>query len=116
MRRAPPRRPASSRRTLSWVLWLALLLPLAQVSASWHAISHLRLEAADSDGKQVLHQSHCDLCLTAAAVHGGGPAAEPPALRLHAARHAAPRPTARSLWLALTARPYQSRAPPVALH
>ena len=115
MHRAPLHRLASSRR-LSWVLWLALLLPLAQVSATWHAMSHLRLEAADGDGKQVLHQSHCDLCLTAAAVHGGALAAHPPSVALPTAQHAAPRSTARSVWVALTARPYQSRAPPVALH
>jgi hypothetical protein len=114
MHRPPIQRFASSRR-LSWVLWLALLLPLAQVSASWHAMSHLQLDTADADGKQTLHQSHCDLCITAAAVHGGALPGEPPRLVLGAVRHVVPQAVVASVWTAPAARPYQSRAPPIAL-
>jgi hypothetical protein len=96
------------------VLWLALLLPLAQSVATWHAHSHTRLDAAGSnEGKQAVHDTHCDLCLTAAAVTGGAMAGEPPALPLHALGHRAPPSDGASVWLASPAHPYRSRAPPV---
>jgi hypothetical protein len=97
------------------VLWLALLLPLAQAAASWHAVSHLQLEA-DADGKQALHATHCDLCLTAAAVHGGVPAGDAPQLQHQALRHAVPLAFASSVWLGEFVRPYESRGPPAFLN
>jgi len=111
---APFRHLAPSRR-LAWVLWMALLLPLAQAAASWHAVSHLQLEA-DSDGKQVLHATHCDLCLTAAAVHGGVPAGDAPQLAHQTLRHTAPLAVASSPWLGVFLRPYESRGPPAFLN
>ena len=53
---------AVSRRHLVWLLWLALLLPIAQAAAAWHVLSHADLQAAgDADGKHALRHSHCDL-------------------------------------------------------
>lgn len=57
-----------------WLFWLALLLPIAQATAGVHALSHVRGERSD-DG--VAHLVHCDLCLTAADLASGAPAAEP---------------------------------------
>jgi hypothetical protein len=51
-------------RHAAWLLWLALVLPLAQGMATWHAMSHSRADIAESRGGKALHASHCDLCLT----------------------------------------------------
>lgn len=79
------------RRNLrGWLLWLALLLPLAQAVAGVHALSHATGERQD-DG--IAHLVHCDLCLAAANLAGGAPAAEPgplPASTAVEARAAAP--------------------------
>lgn len=98
---------------MAWLLWLALLLPFAQAAANWHALSHVQADAAgDRDGKQSLHLAHCDLCLTAAAVTGGAPAAPPTALALRAVRHEAPSQAVATERVAAPVRRYLSRAPP----
>ena len=110
----PPPSPLFRRR-LWWLLWLALLLPIVQAAANWHALSHTRLEAnGEADGKQALHLSHCDLCLTAAAVSGGALPSKTPFPPSSAARHAAPHAASGGVWLALPTRAYLSRAPPFA--
>src|SRR5258706_15954179 len=112
--RAFTTRPAHQRR-FAWLLWLALLLPLAQAAANWHALSHVRLDGtSEPDGKQALHQTHCDLCLTAAAVSGGALTGEPTALPHRVARHQAPQHAASIVRVAALALAYQSRAPPLA--
>jgi hypothetical protein len=68
MRRSPFRLPL--RIGLPWLVWLALLLPLAQSAAAWHAISHVAPAAAHDDGGPA--HAPCDLCLTAAAASGPG--------------------------------------------
>jgi len=113
--RAPSSRPASQRRFM-WLLWLALLLPMGQSVAAWHALSHTRADSSDADGKQAPHPTHCDLCLTAAAVSGGALPSQAPALPQLSARHAAPQAAADSVWLALPALAYLSRAPPRSSH
>jgi hypothetical protein len=55
----------------SWLVWLALLLPIAQAMAGAHALSHLDGSRRD-DG--VSHLVHCDLCLTAADLGSAAPA------------------------------------------
>lgn len=109
-------RPASQRR-FTLVLWLALLLPMAQAAANWHAVSHTGRETgSEPNGKQAPHFSHCDLCLTAAAVAGGALPAAPTVLSIPALRHQVPQAAFASVWLALTAPAYLSRAPPLATH
>jgi hypothetical protein len=101
---------------LAWVLWLAMLLPLAQIAASWHAQSHWDTERSSSSrGKDALAGTHCGICLSAAAVTGGGAASTPLVIA-----HAPPRqPDAqtpqRARWSAPLLRAYQSRAPPLLL-
>lgn len=98
------------RNAFRWLLWLALLLPIAQAMAGVHALSHVTGERQD-DG--LAHLVHCDLCLTAADLGAGAPAAEPLAVAAGPARHAAPLlarggpPRAVSLGLP------PARAPPV---
>jgi hypothetical protein len=105
-------RPAPPRR-LAWLLWFALLVPVAQFAAAAHPLSHAAAEArGDADGKRSLHQTHCDLCLVAAAIGGAAPAGEPPAPGVLAPRHAAPTLAPVAVWLARPALAYLSRAPP----
>lgn len=106
-------------RHFAWLLWLALLLPLAQTMAACHVYSHtgeLAAGAADYDkSKHAAGASHCDLCLAGSAVHGGAlPTAEllPFLPLLH---HAAPPAAFDSPWTPPVALAYQGRAPPVAL-
>jgi hypothetical protein len=113
--RSLPRRNTVSQRHLAWLLWLLLLLPVAQVTASWHALSHAETDAGDvGDSRYSLHLTHCDLCLTAAAIAGGTPLGEPPSLSPGAIRFERPRTTRFSFWVAPPASAYLSRAPPVA--
>lgn len=74
------------RWSRNWLLWLALLLPIAQAMADVHALSH----AGDRQNDGLVHLDTCDLCLTAANLAGGAPPAEPAVLALGQATHAAP--------------------------
>lgn len=104
-----------SQRRLAWLLWFGLLFPVAQASAAWHALSHTPQEARRAaDSQQAPHPTHCDLCLMAAAIGGGAPLAEPPALIAPAIDFELPQADVVDVWLALSARAYRSRAPPLA--
>jgi hypothetical protein len=59
-------------RRLVLALLLALVLPLAQVAAAAHELSHVK---AALQHKSSPAGTHCDLCVAAAAVTGGGAAA-----------------------------------------
>jgi hypothetical protein len=99
---------------LAWLVWLALLLPLAQSVASWHGYTHAGTGTTSArDEPQSPHGLHCDLCLAASAIGSGAPAAMLPALPLALARHALPPAAAGSVWQALLALGFSSRAPPV---
>lgn len=104
-------------RHLAWALCFAWLLPLAQLAATWHELSHVDLGApASSDThKQALHLTHCDLCLSAAAVAGGAPLATRVPLVLAATRDALPQRAVETAPGAAPLRAYRSRAPPLAL-
>ena len=103
------------KRSLSWLLWLALLLPLAHSAAIWHGYSHSAADAAGyADDKGLPLAAKCDLCLAAAGVSGGALPADPPRLSIAAARDEMPPAQVRSSWLAPPALAYLSRAPPLA--
>lgn len=70
------------RWSRNWLLWLALLLPIAQAMAGVHALSHV---GADRRDEGTAHLVHCDLCLAAADLAGGAPTAEPAPLSQGAA-------------------------------
>lgn len=109
------RHPLSARRLgLHWLLWLALVLPLAQTAATWHALSHTRatIAAGDEDQPASHAAAQCDLCLAASAVAGGALAAAPHALPVSSAMEARPLLAARPERHSPVALAYQSRAPP----
>ena len=101
------------RNRCAWLLALVLLLPLAQTFAALHVISHAQAEAVvPGDGAYSVHQKVCSVCLTAAAIAGGAPAANPDDPAQVTVPDAAPRTNPPQLWFAFSARAYESRAPP----
>jgi len=113
-------RASSSRsvpqRRLMWLLWAACLLPIAQTAATWHALSLARADRADVRDTQLLHHTHCDFCLTAAALSGGVLPGQPPSPPRHVGHHEAPQAIASDIRFALAVWVYRSRAPPSAPH
>ncbi len=100
---------------LPWLIWLALLLPLAQSAASWHALSHFGASAQASDGGHpAANADACDLCLAAAAVSGGGLLASIAGPALAPMRHLLVSTATVGVWLARPTLAYLSRAPPFA--
>jgi hypothetical protein len=100
-------------RSLSWLVWLAMLLPAAQSAATWHAYSHgLQDASGQQEDRQAPHSDHCSLCLTAAGMSGGALLATPPSLPDSAARFELPQFAAGDVWLAPATLAYLSRAPP----
>lgn len=107
---------AAAHPGLTWLVWLALLLPVAQSGAIGHAYSHSSLEAGGSeDDKGAPSAAQCDLCLTASGVSGGALPAATNNGAVAAARPAVPPAPLRAIWLAPLALAYLSRAPPPAL-
>ncbi|MGJ7509104.1 hypothetical protein [Variovorax sp. GT1P44] len=108
-----PRHRTRSPRHWAWMLWFALLLPMAQVASAAHALSHPVEPAGIHAGDKGLpHSFTCDLCLTAAALHGGALRSEPLHLPHSAAQDEAPRHAPTGTWQELLAPVYRSRAPP----
>lgn len=101
-------------RSLNWLLWLALLLPLSQSMATWHGYSHAPSRAAEHrDDAQAAHGTHCDLCLSAAALGAGALLSAVPGLLPLAGTAPAPQARPGRLRLASPALAYRSRAPPL---
>jgi len=100
------------KRLHSWVLLLALLLPLAQLGAAVHGYAHLQDPARTSNSDKHLPAA-CDACAAAAAIGAGAaPVSSPSPAPVVALDHAAPRHLAPAFLAAAAAAPYQSRAPP----
>lgn len=106
-----------TQRRFAWLLWLALLLPIAQLAAGVHILSHAH---GDHSGKepvsQAIHEDLCGLCPSAAAVLGGGPVVASSAPVLPAALYAAPLAALPVMLQAALAHAYDSRAPPLSTH
>ena len=102
-----------------WLLWLVLLLPLAQTAATLHVLSHARSDLAGDggkvDAKQAIKHVHCELCLTGAALIGAAPPAALPYLPPSVALHEPPLAVLTSVWFTPTVPAYESRAPPFSL-
>ncbi len=106
-----------AQRHLAWLLWLVLLLPVAQLAALSHLVSHgASSQTEPRDGHQAIGQGHCDVCLGAQALVGGAPLVAAAALLLAFGLTQATvlRPCVRLLPARLIA--YNSRAPPIFQH
>ena len=105
-----------SNRRFLWLLWLALLTPIAQTVAAAHVLSHSQPAATGDSGKQLHQEALCGLCVAAASVSTAAPPGAayviPTLSNLHEAIRADPDQVA----LAVIARAYESRAPPFLLH
>jgi hypothetical protein len=109
---------ASIRRLLAtrrcaWVLAWALCLPLAQWASAVHVLQHLRSIAAEQNEKPTLANAACELCLVAAAIGSGPPAATPHVQALLSLPHASPDCPPFATRIAPPSRHYASRAPPL---
>ena len=106
------------QRHFMWLLCLAFLLPIAQVAAAWHGLSHTGVETSgdtkeSGDTRRSLpHLIHCDLCLTASAVSSGALPSTSHALARSSGRHQVPQTVLAGVWVAPLAHAYRSRAPP----
>lgn len=101
-------------RRFGWLLWLGLLLPIAQLAAATHALSHTRTATSSRDDpSSQAHFVHCDLCLTAAAIGGAAPVAEPASLATSVFDASPPRDVVHVAPAVAPALAYRSRAPPV---
>jgi hypothetical protein len=105
-----------AQRHWALLLWLALLIPVAQLAAQAHPLSHGVAQTKVLHDGPVDSGQHCDLCLSASAVSGGALLGAPAALQHAPARHAAPFVASRLVWTAARASPYRSRASPLSLH
>ena len=106
----------SSRRQYVWLLWLILLLPLAQTASTLHVLSHATSAVAGGggkvDGEQAIDSGHCNLCLMAAALMGAAPVRALALLVPSTGLYTTPDAKVKSVWLAPAVPVYQSRAPP----
>lgn len=96
------------------LVWLALVLALAQVAAIRHAYSHAPGEQASgkSSGKHSGSLAHCDACVAAVALGSGAP--PPPPVLFAAGTEQLEHGSAAAVHsLAPQQRPYAIRAPPV---
>lgn len=94
------------------LLWLALLLGLAQTVAIRHTYSHSPHETSSSAGKHPGGLAHCNACILAASLGSGPPPAA--ALLLPALARVLPKLTTPVVWrLEPPYQPYAIRAPPV---
>ncbi|MEO8280549.1 MAG: hypothetical protein ABI564_12715 [Ideonella sp.] len=110
-------RRSSIRHGIAWLLWLALLVPLAQSTALVHGFSHVRSESGDHrQSDQAPKANHCDLCLASAALAGGAlPAHE--AKQCDESGHDSVDPAgATSVCQRFPNLGYWGRAPPFSLH
>ena len=106
----------SPRRRFVWLLWLMLLLPLAQTASALHVLSHATSAVAGGsgkvDGEQAIDSGHCNLCLMAAALMGAAPPGTGFLLAQSIALCTQPTGMFTSVWLAPALPVYESRAPP----
>ena len=61
------------RLTWAWLLCLAFVLPLAQLTAASHELSHLGTSESSAPQKGSAHTDACALCVATAAVGSAAP-------------------------------------------
>jgi imidazolonepropionase-like amidohydrolase len=99
-------------RRLLWSLLLALLLPLAQVAAAAHELSHVQA-ASNAGSKSAPAAAHCDLCAVAASISGGGTPSTAPTLAPVHTEAVQPASRVPAAHFAQPFSAFASRAPPV---
>jgi hypothetical protein len=104
-----------SQRHFGWLLWLVLLLPVAQTAASWHVLSHAGARQTEDASQQALDQDLCDLCVSAAALLGGAPLRATAPWPANHSLAEAPRFNPSAAPVLAPVRTYDSRAPPLSL-
>ena len=104
------------RRWRVLLLAVALALPVVQVGAVWHQLSHQgdRGGLSAPSGVPLLHNDGCGTCLAFHAVGGAVPTAERGEVA-HMAVRSALQIGAYSSWFEVIEPPYASRAPPFIL-
>src|SRR4051794_39543302 len=98
-------------RRLIWSLLLALLLPLAQVAAAAHELSHVQA-ASEAGSKSAPVVAHCDFCAVAAAISGGAAPSAAPVLALSDTPSAVPVRPAPAAHIPQAFDAFSPRAPP----
>jgi hypothetical protein len=98
-------------RRLLWSLLLALLLPLAQVAAAAHELSHVQ-GTTEAGSKSAPVAAHCDLCVVAAAISGGAAPSAAPVLALPDFASAVPVRPAPAAHIPQAFHAFSPRAPP----
>lgn len=102
------------QRHMAWLVWFAMLLPMAQTAAAWHGVSHATaLVAGAADPIDAPHTTPCELCLAGATVAAGAALAAWPAVLAVVAAHELPTLAFASVCAAAPALAYRSRAPPL---
>ncbi len=100
------------QRHMAWLVWLAMLLPMAQMAAMWHGVSHANTRVAGADDPLDAPQTTpCDLCLAGATVTGGAALVAWPAVSPAVAAHELPALAFASVCVTALALAYRSRAP-----
>jgi hypothetical protein len=102
-----------SQHRLVWLLWLVLLLPLAQTAANWHILSHAQTSPSDeSQNQRAITLDYCGQCLSAAVLTGGSPPSTVSHLSQFSGTHEFPMPDLLGIESTRVVRAYDSRAPP----
>ncbi len=117
----PTRRRSPIRHGVAWLLWLAMLVPLAQSTALVHGLSHVRAESSDQrpsqrQNDQAPKANHCDLCLASAALAGGALPGHQPSLCDESAHDSIEPAGTTSVCERSPNLGYWGRAPPFSLH
>ena len=104
------------RQRFAWVLWLALLVPLAQLAAALHVQSHWSKDSAPSLEHKAALADACGQCVAVSSLAAGGAVSHTPSTAV------SPAPLPRPAWAStqspsfLSVAGYRSRAPPAASH
>lgn len=105
--------PTLRRLSLPWLMWLAVLLPLAQAAGAWHEIGHLGDAGAAEGRGKASHLGACVVCLGSPSATGAAPLVRHvAALRPPAVSFARPVSATVAAAHARSPAPYLSRAPP----
>jgi hypothetical protein len=106
-----------ARRRPHWLLWLALLLPLAQMAGAAHILWHAQQDSTQQQQQQrdadAAHLHACHICTVAAAVGGDALPTHAPSLPVIALPDAPPSAVLHAGILPAPQRRLPIRGPPL---